>query len=208
MTMRTLECVLDDRPVPVDSALKTWGQLLGAVDRSLAATRRAVTAVRFDGVDQPSFRDPNLAHRPLTALGRIEAESLDTSTLLQNTVVVAVDGLAVLAGGSRRVAEAFRGADMTGANAELAKLVDAVRSLMTLTGAIAGAAGVDLQAVPCGTTTGEHAIARVADALTTLVAWQQTHDAVAVADGLEYELAPALVGWRDVLDGIGLRCCA
>ena len=165
MTIGTLECVVDEKPKLVDSTLKTWGQLLGSLDRELAATRRTVTAVRFDGVDQPSFRDPDLAVRRLAVLGRIEADSLDTSTLLQNTVIVAVEGLAVMAGGSRRVSDAFRGVDMAGANTELAKLVEAVRSLMTLTAAIGDAAGVDLAVLPCGSSTGARAIARVAGAL-------------------------------------------
>ena len=208
MTTRALECTLDQKPVSIDSGLKTWGELLAAVDSELAAAARAVTAVRFDGVDQPSFRDPGLTGRPLAVLGRIDADSLDARTLLQNTLVVAAEGLAVLAGGSHRVATAFRGTDVNGANAELARLVEAVQSLMTLTAAMGDTACVDLAALRCGPVTGERTIARVADALEALVACQQTRDWVAVADGLDYELAPALAGWRDLLDAIDEGDCA
>ena len=40
---------------------ETWGDLLERLDRTLVADGRVVTAVRFDGVDQPSFRDAELA---------------------------------------------------------------------------------------------------------------------------------------------------
>ena len=208
MTTLALECTLDQQPVSIDSGLKTWGDLLVTVDRDLAVAARAVTAVRFDGVDQPSFRDPGMAGRPLATLGQIEADSLDTHTLLQHTLAVAIEGLAVLAGGSRRVATAFRGADVSGANAELANLLEAVQSLVTLTAAIGDTACLDLTALQCGQTTGDRTIARVADALGSLVAWQQARDWVAVADGLEYELAPALAGWRDLLNAMELGDCA
>jgi hypothetical protein len=208
MTTATLECLLDETPVAVDSGLKTWGDLLETVDRELARVRRAVTAVRFDGVDQPSFRDDALASRPLTALGRIEADSLDTRTLLHNTLSVAANGLAVLTEGAHRVAGAFRAADAAAANAELVTLVDGVRSLMTLTAAIAAAADVDLESLACGAATGAHAIVSVSDALETLLAWQQTRDRDAIADGLDLELAPALAGWRDLLDAISERARA
>jgi hypothetical protein len=55
MTTLTLERVLDDKARHADSALKTWGELRAAADRRLAAERGAVTAVRFDGVDQPTL---------------------------------------------------------------------------------------------------------------------------------------------------------
>ncbi len=204
MTTLALECTLDQQPVSIDSGLKTWGDLLVTVDRDLAVAARTVTAVRFDGVDQPSFRDPRLAGRPLATPGQIEADSLDSHTLLQHTMAVAIEGIAILAGGSRRVATAFRGADVNGANAELANLMEAVQSLMTLTAAMGNTACVDLTALQCGQTTGDRTIARVADALGSLVAWQQARDWVALADGLEYELAPALTGWRDLLNAMGL----
>ena len=101
------ECVLDGVPTPVDSACKTWDGLLADLDRRLSAEGRAVTVVRFGGVDQPSFREADRAGQDLAVISRIDVESLDVRSLLRKTVGVAEDGLAVLAGGSRRVAEAL-----------------------------------------------------------------------------------------------------
>jgi hypothetical protein len=201
-------CVLDGIPTPLDSTPKTWGELLQVLDDRLSADRRAVTVVRFEGVDQPSFREAGLAMVPLSAAGRIEVDSLDVSTLLRNTVQVAESGLAVLAGGSRRVADAFRGTDIVDANQQLAELLDAVRNLTTLTGAIGEVGGIELSTLACGSVPADRAIENVASALGALVGCQQAEDWAAVADGLEHGLAPALAGWRDVLDAIGTRCCA
>jgi hypothetical protein len=202
------EIVIDSLPTTVDSALKRWGELLDAVDRRLSADRRAVTVVRFEGVDQPSYREAELALVALSAAGRIEVESVDLTTLLRDTVHVAESGLAVLTGGSRRVATAFRSADIANANHQLAELLDAVRNLTTLTGAIGQVGGCDLATLTCGSGSADRAIDGVASALGGLVRCQQAGNWAAVADGLEFELAPALAGWREVLDALGSRCCA
>jgi hypothetical protein len=196
------ECVLDGMPIPVDSAFKTWNELLEALDHRLAAGRRAVTVVRFGGVDQPSFREVDRGGLALSSLGRLDVESLDIRTLLQNTVLVTEGTLTTLAGGSRRVAEAFRGTDLADANAQLVGFLGAVGNLTTLTGAIGQVGGIDLSTLTRGSSPAASAIDRVALSLGTLVGWQQAKDWPAIADGLEYELAPALVGWRDVLAAI------
>jgi len=202
------ECVLDGVPTPVDSACKTWDGLLADLDRRLSAEGRAVTVVRFGGVDQPSFREADRAGQDLAVISRIDVESLDVRSLLRKTVGVAEDGLAVLAGGSRRVAEAFRGNNLEDANLQLIGFLGAVGHLTTLTGAIGQAGGFDLSTLTCGSSTAAKAIDRVASTLGALVTRQQARNWPAVADGLEHELAPALAGWRDVLDALGSRCCA
>jgi hypothetical protein len=202
------ECVVDGIPTPVDSTLKTWGEVLDVVDQRLSSLGRAVTAVRFDGVDQPSFREADVALQPPPDGCRLEIDSVELSTLLRETMVVAESGLAVLVGGSRRVATAFRGPDIVDANQQLAELLEAVRNLTTLTGAISQVGRFDLATLSAGSSTAERAIEAVASALGTLVARQQAEDWQAVATGLEDEMAPALAGWRDLLDAIGSRCCA
>ena len=199
------ECVLDGVPTTVDSTFETWGELLQAVDRLVSAAGRVVTAVRFEGVGQPSFREARAL--PLASLRRIEVDSIDLPTLLWNSVTAVEDGLTALAFGSRRVAAAFRGPDIAEANRQLVNFLEAAGRLTTLTGAIGEAGGIDPSAVRCGSTAAASALDRVASTLGTLASRQRAGNWSAVADGLD-DLAPALVGWRDVLDAIGLRCCA
>jgi hypothetical protein len=199
------ECVLDGEPTTVDSTFESWGELLQAVDCLVSAAGRVVTAVRFEGVGQPSFREAGAT--PLASLRRIDVDSIDVSTLLWNSVTAVEDGLTALAFGSRRVAAAFRGPDIADANRQLVDFLDAAGRLTTLTGAIGEAGGIDLSFGKCGSNAAARALDRVASRLVTLACRQRAGNWPAVADGLD-DLAPALVGWRDVLDAIGTRCCA
>ena len=59
-------CLVNDTLESFDFLPETWGRVLATLDARLVASRRVVTAVRFDGVDQPSFRSANLAAADLS----------------------------------------------------------------------------------------------------------------------------------------------
>jgi hypothetical protein len=67
-----VDCLVNDIPERFDFLPETWGALLAGLDRRISAGRRVVTAVRFDGVDQPSFRHPDLAGVALERIARID----------------------------------------------------------------------------------------------------------------------------------------
>ncbi|MFI5178990.1 MAG: hypothetical protein ACHQO8_10520 [Vicinamibacterales bacterium] len=202
------DLIIDRVPVTLESGPKTWAELLAAVDWAMTNSGRAVTAVRFEGVDQPSFRDADLGSRLLDGLHRIEVESLDTRALIQMTVVTALDSLTALDDDARRVAGAFRGVNAARASGELPGFVSAIRHLSILTATLGDAAGVDLDALHCGQRSVHHLLDGVTGALDRVVGSQQAEDWIAAADSLEYELAPSLTSWRSVFDAIGERCAA
>lgn len=193
---------------PLNSGLNTWGDLLEDLDLDCEADRRTVTEVRFDGVDQPSFRSLELARTPLAGLGRIEVDVVDRTRLLRNTLGAAGNSLPVLAASACRAAASFRGNDLKGAHSQLTSLVEAVRTLTILTVASATAAGAELEYLPCGPNSGADVLGSVGVVLDSLAQWQQGRDWVAVADGLEYDLAPALLNWGVVFDAMQDRCAA
>ena len=55
-------------------AVQNWGELLAALDDECAGQGVVVTEVTFDGVAQPSFREPEMAEQPIDAL-RIEVDT-------------------------------------------------------------------------------------------------------------------------------------
>jgi len=203
-----LRCLLNREPRRLDSGLKTWGDLLDGLDDECAAERQAVTAVRFDGVDQPSFRAPHVASLPLARLRRIEIETADRTRVLRGTLGLAVQSLPALASGACRTAKAFRGGDLVDAHQQLTTLVDAIRALTMLTAASATAAGTDLEHLPCGASTGADMLGAVGVVLDTLAQCQQGRDWIAVADALEFDLASALLEWGVVFDAMHERCAA
>lgn len=203
-----VEYLLDNQPQTLDSGLKTWGDLLDRLDDACAVDRRTVTAVRFNGVDQPSFRGPEVEACLLPSIGRIEVETVDRTRLLRNTLGAAGNSLPTLAAGACRTASAFRGRDLTSAHLQLTSLIEAVRTLTMLTIASATAAGAELEDLSCGVNTGADVLGGVGIALDSLAQWQQGRDWIAVADALEYDLAPAILNWGVVFDAMHERCAA
>jgi hypothetical protein len=192
------ECLVNDTPTSLDFRPETWGALLEALDAALLPGRQVVTAVRFDGVDEPSFRAPESAARALGGVHRVEVDAAEASALLRDALDAAIESLPALVHGARLAAAAFRSED-PGAHAQLGALVTAMQSLIALTSAAATASRASL-----GTgAPAEGAVARacldVDTALRTLLSHQAASDWAAVADALDTNLAPSIARWGDVL---------
>ncbi len=138
------ECLVSDVPAQPDPSLQTWGERLAGLDVVLG---QVVTAARFDGVDQPSFREADIAACALATVARIELDAADSRALLRNTLQMAVESLPVLAESACRTAQEFRTANVLTAHRQLPAVIDAVQTLMRLTKASAIAAGVNLDRV-------------------------------------------------------------
>lgn len=189
---------IDDRPV------ETWGELLQALETGDGPDRPIVTAVRFDGVDAPSFRTTQATHRILEAVSDIDIELSTAQALIASSVQTALEGLSPLADSARHVGRAFRGRDLSVAHRQLGELIAALRALATLTAAVADASGI-----AGGQWTSDGGVAAVLESLRVslemLVAANQQQDWLAVADVLEYDIADALPGWATVLDALTPR---
>jgi hypothetical protein len=202
------ECLVNREPIFVNSGLKTWGELLGCIDRVCDTTHQAVTVVRFDGVDQPSFRAEELGERELAPIHRVEIETADRGWLLRGTLASAYDSLPELAAAAARAAESFRLGQLHCGREQLSALVAALRTLTELTLASAMAAGADLERTLCGRATGAEILGGVSGVIDDLTRAQQNGDWVAVADALEFDLPPAILGWGSVFNTMQERCAA
>jgi hypothetical protein len=192
------QCLINDRPESLDFGPKTWGELLHRLDARLASDRRVVTAVRFDGVDQPSFREPGTTVRALDAIARVDVDAEEASALLTASLDAATDSLPALVCGVRLTAAALRSGDPD-AHLHLSALVAALQSLVALTAATATAADLTH-----GTTCGAdaelaHAGLALGTVLTTIIEQQTRGDGPALAATLDAHLAPIVAGWSDVL---------
>lgn len=199
-----LECFVNNQPRSLHSGLKTWGDVLSALQPELTARRHVVTAVRFDGVDQPSFSSSESADRSLSDFGSIEVDTRDRGRVLDNTLTTALNSLPQLAAASCRTAAAFREPDLNDAHRQLSALIECVRTLTMLTMASATAAGTTLEELSCGSHSGSYFLGRLAVALDTLAQWQTSHDWIALADALENDLAPVLLQWGVVFEALRL----
>jgi hypothetical protein len=195
------ECLVNDTAVAVDFRPETWGELLGQLDRSLEADHRVVTAVRFDGVDEPSFRSPAQSGRPLAQVTRVDVDAVEASALLDDALAAAAASLPALAEGARLSAAAYR-TEAADAHVQLSALIGAVQSLVALTSAAAVAARATRGGRAASDDAVERACRSVELALTALVDRHTRADWPALADALDAELAPSILEWRDVLAAI------
>lgn len=191
-------CIVNETPETLEFGPKTWGDLLERLDTRLAGTRRVVTAVRFDGVDQPSFRAPTLSGLTLDDVDCVDIEAEDASTLLIASLDAAVSSLPDLVAGVRLTAAAIRDG-APDAHLQLSALVSTLQTLVALTAASATAADLT-HGTACGS---EPALTDAGLALQavlmTIVGHQIRRNGPALATTLEEELAPIVAGWADVL---------
>lgn len=196
-----LEYVVDGERREAPDSLETWGNLLDWVDNRVATTGRAVTVLRCNGVVEPSFWAAAAAARSVATMGKIEIETADASALLEQTIAMARESLTVLASSAVRAAGRFHAGDGEAACNDLRGLIEAIRSLTTLTGAIAEV--IDLRRAGHGAVPmveGTEVTAAVSQALHDLTECQARQDWIRTAWCLERDLAPAVLRWQALFD--------
>jgi hypothetical protein len=183
---------------PFDLTAETWGQALDAIDRHLAGRSHIVTDVRFDGVDEPAFRDPQVVELPLHDVATVEVVSGTPDSLLARCLAEAADSIEPLCQAAGSVGDEFRGFDIARANAGLVELADGMSTLV----AIAGAAELASKGTPGSSAEPGHVVGPLAGELTgfidALLEAQQAQDWITVADILQYDVEPALRRWAPV----------
>jgi len=171
---------------------KSWEELLAWADRTSADLGLLVTAVRLDGVDEPSFREPGVAARPLETVDVIEIDAATPASLVAESLDDALAGLEGLRTHATDVARRFRGNRLAQANAGLAELTQGLGTLVTLVEAVSGAMGIPIDTVVLDGRPAFAVIEDLGQPLTELTDAQQQQDWVTVADILEFDLEPAI----------------
>ncbi len=183
----------------LDSTPKTWGELLSALDQRLGAQGHVVTAARFDGVDQPSFRDPVITAREVTAVERIEIDSTTPMSLVTSCLGDASGAIERLCESAVTLADLFRGHDLAAANRGLAELGENVRALVQLIDALRGPLGIDVDRLLWdGRPVPEH-LSELGSLVQSIITAQESKDWLTVADIVEYDVEPALRRWHAIL---------
>ncbi len=177
------------------SGRKSWGQLLDMLETGEGSSRPIVTAVRFDGVAVPTFREPAMLGKILGDVELIEVETSTFDQLLHESALAAYESIAPLKRAVVRIAASFRGADPGCANRELPSLTAALQGLTVVTAMLTTARSTargnnshfdDLAGCLCGVLDG-------------IVECQTRENWRGIADILETDLATALTEWASVL---------
>jgi hypothetical protein len=183
-------------PVP------SWGPLLDAVDRHVAPSGEIVAAVRFDGVDEPGFRDDAVLGLVLGSEVIVEIETLLPTELLGNVLDEASASLPTVAASALELAGALRGAHVDGAARGIGQLANTVANLVQIVVAAATARGVALETLETRDGPAMPLLRALDAQLTPLLEAQAGDDWITVADILEYDVAPLMPRFDAILDSL------
>jgi hypothetical protein len=204
-TFTMLQIFVNDLPCPVEAAPQTWGDLLANLDDRAAGEGLLLTSARFDGVDEPSFREPEVTARRLSDVGRVDVETATPGAFLRRCLLESIEPLSRAADLAVTLGEQYRGRELASCHDGLTLLAGELRGLTALVGMLEGPLQLDLSAfMPQGTTSAQQ-MEELGAALDAIVMAQESEDWLTVADVLEYDLEPAIRRWVELLTLVAER---
>jgi hypothetical protein len=193
---------VDEQPVRVTQTMQTWADLLASIDQDLDARGRVVTDVRFDGVDEPTYRESTALRRPLARIDRIDLVTATPMELLKACLRDAAGSVRALSAESARTADLFRTQRVSDAHEGLAAVASELGQLMTLVHTLQGPLGISTaQSAPDATAQSQE-LSRFSGLIDALLGAQRSGDHYTIADILEYDLAPFLYAWQVRFDAL------
>ena len=178
----------------------TWGELLETLDADLGGRGVLLAAVRFDGVEEPAFREPSVTARALTTVQRVDVETATPDALLRQSLTEAAVALAQVADDVTRVSTLFRGNDLAAANQGLARLSGDLHTFAALVTTLRGPLGIAVERLTIDGVPPDEQMERLGAWLESLISAQSSQDWLTVADVLEYDIEPILRAWRTRLE--------
>lgn len=181
-----------------EPAPETWGELLERLDCASATDGRIVTAARFDGVEEPSFRDEALKATRLANWQTVEVRTDLPRRLLASCLREVSTGVEAMRTAVLRLASLFRGADVSMASAGLSHVAADLQTLVGLVNTLSGPLGLDLASFRADDGTIADHMQALEQHLEAIVQAQSDRDWLTVADVLEYDLEPSLGSWERI----------
>ena len=198
------EVYIDDAKQAFTTIPGTWGDLLAIVDDHVSAQRLLVTGIRLDGVDEPAFRHPAAAERPLAAIRRVDVDTTSPAALFKLCCGDAESGVTEMATRALHLASQFRLQDVHAGHRGLAGLAEDLHGFLALLHAMLTSPGFEEDWLTIEGASADVQIAQFGGWLESLVAAQVEGDWLTVSDILEYDLERALRGWQQKLHDVAV----
>lgn len=196
---------LNDVPHSVETSPDTWGDLLASLDLQAAGQGLLLTTARFDGVDEPSFREPEVTARRLSAVRRVEVETATPAAFLRQCLLDTIRPLDQAADTAARLGTLYRRQDVSPGHEGLTMLACELRDLTSLVAMLSGPLEIDLSTLVANGVTAAEQMQEFGTAIDALVTAQESEDWLTVADVLDYDLQPAIRRWIELLTVIANR---
>jgi hypothetical protein len=194
--------LLNDVEEVLENTPEYWEELLGNLDEKAGTRGEVVTAVRFDGVEEPTFRQAVQARVALRDLASIEVETSSRRALVEEALAQGASAADALAAAAGQTSETFRGGDLAAALQQLADLGEGIQTLLTALGTASAALGVNLDRMAWSGQPMSAQLARMLGHLDTMIQAQESHDWLTLADLLEYDVQPSLSDCRHVFEAL------
>lgn len=176
------------------SGPENWGELLNLLEHGDGSARQVVTAVRFEGVAVPTFREAPALARELSDIAAIDIETSTVGDLLHESAQAAYDSIAPLDRATVRIADRIRGGNLRTVRRDIPSLTASLQTLTTVTAVLAGTG----EAAIAHRSDLEALVARLCGVVEAIADRQSREDWRAVADVLVTDLAPTLSAWASV----------
>jgi hypothetical protein len=186
----------------VENTPKSWLELLTRLDLAAVQQGHMVTAVRFDGVDEPTFRTPEVGAKRLRAVRQIEVETANPAVVIDESLAQGAAAIRVLESAAERLSARLRTGRAEPVLREFDEFVDATRSVATILITAAVGFGVELTEIPWADRHAAVQLDELTALLISLVDARQARDWAVAADILEYDVHPMLSTCVDVFDDL------
>jgi hypothetical protein len=186
-------------------AAETWGELLAVLEAAADRDGLLLTSARFDGVEEPSFREAAATRRQLADVTELHIETAAPSAFLRECLLETIPSLRQSGEQARQTGVLFRREDLSAAQRGLTAVAGELRDLTGLMATLSGPLGIDLNDVMAEGVSGAAAVVEMERMLGDLVAAQQSGDWLTVADLLEYDFDPAMIRFAELLAAIAER---
>lgn len=196
---------VNNEPQALDKTPETWGELLHRLDEHASRSGVILSAARFDGVEEPSFREPAVTARTLKDVGRVDVHMAMPAAFLRECLLEAIQPLQETADTALRLATLFRGRDVSAGHEGLRTIAADLSAVAVLADMLSGPLAIDLSALSDeGFTAAQH-LQQLGTTLDAMVEAQEAQDWLTVADLLEYDLEPAIRRWAALLTMLSCR---
>jgi hypothetical protein len=172
------------------------------VDEHVAPSGEIVAAVRFDGVDEPGFREAAVLGLVLGSEVIVEIDTLQPQELLAGVLDEASRSLPSVSASALQLAAVLRGAQVDPAVRGLGQLAESIANLVQLVVAAATARGIALETLQTAEGPAMPLLRTLDAQLAPLLDAQHAGDWITVADVLEYDIAPLIPRFESVIDAL------
>jgi hypothetical protein len=186
----------------VENTPKSWLELLTRLDDAAVQQGHMVTAVRFDGVDEPTFRTPEVGAKRLLAVHQIEIETANPAVVIDESLAQGGAAVRVLESAAERLSAQLRTGRVEPLLSEFDEFVEATRSVATILITAAIGFGVELTDIPWADRHAAVQLDELTALLISLLDAKQAQDWATAADILEFDVHPLLSTCVDVFDDL------